>query len=99
MNFGRDSNIFVNNFNILKALFSKKIIEPAYSYDINSLDNIMKNVDLTIKDRYNDASYSLDEKEAKIVIVNGKTGNSINYDEEKITLLRHLKAEIRIPMI
>ena len=41
----------------------------------------MKNVDLTIKDRYNDASYSLDEKEAKNVIVNGKTGNSINYDD------------------
>ena len=88
MNFGRDSNIFVNNFNILKALFSKKIIEPAYSYDINSLDNIMKNVDLTIKDRYNDASYSLDEKEAKIVIVNGKTGNSINYDEEKNNIVK-----------
>lgn len=88
MNFGRDSNIFVNNFNILKALFSKKVIEPAYSYDINSLDNIMKNVDLTIKDRYNDASYSLDEKEAKIVIVNGKTGNSVNYDEEKNNIVK-----------
>lgn len=88
MEYGRNSNLFVNNFKILKAKFSKVEIEPSYSYDGEKLDNVLKNIDLSIKDRFVDDSYSLDEKGAKLVIVNGKTGNSINYDEEKNNVIK-----------
>ena len=88
MEYGRNSNIFVNNFKILKAKFSKVEIEPSYLYDEEELDNVLKNIDLSIKDRFVDDSYSLDEKDAKLVIVNGKTGNSINYDEEKNNVIK-----------
>lgn len=88
MEYGRNSNIFVNNFKILKAKFSKVEIEPSYLYDEEKLDNVLKNIDLSIKDRFVDDSYSLDEKDAKLVIVNGKTGNSINYDEEKNNVIK-----------
>lgn len=89
--FGRDSNIFKNNFNILKAFFSKKEIEPVYTYDNEKLDGVIKNIDLTIRDRYVDDSYSLDEKEGKLVIVNGKTGNAINYNNEKENIIKALE--------
>lgn len=89
--FGRDSNIFKNNFNILKAFFSKKEIEPVYTYDDEKLDGVIKNIDLTIRDRYADDSYSLDEKEGKLIIVNGKTGNAINYNNEKENIIKALE--------
>lgn len=89
--FGRDNNIFKNNFNILKAFFSKKEIEPVYTYNDEKLDGVIKNVDLTIKDRYVDDSYSLDEKEGKLIIVNGKTGNAINYNNEKENVIKALE--------
>ena len=89
--FGRDSNIFKNNFNILKAFFSKKEIEPVYTYDNEKLDGVIKNIDLTIRDRYVDDSYSLDEKEGKLIIVNGKTGNAINYNKEKENIIKVLE--------
>lgn len=89
--FGRDSNIFKNNFNILKAFFSKKEIEPVYTYDNEKLDGVIKNIDLTIRDRYVDDSYSLDEKEGKLIIVNGKTGNAINYNNEKENIIKVLE--------
>lgn len=88
MSYGRDSNVFKNNFNILKAFFSKKEIEPVYAYNNEKFDNVIKNIDLSIKDRYVDDSYSLDEKNGKLIIVNGKTGNSINYDNEKESILK-----------
>lgn len=87
MEFGRDGNIFKNNFSILKAVFSKKEIEPVYTYDNEKLDDMIKTIDLSVKDRYIDDSYSLDEKEGKLVIVTGKTGNAINYDEEKVNII------------
>ena len=89
--FGRDSNIFKNNFNILKAFFSRKEIEPVYTYDNEKLDGVIKNIDLTIRDRYVDDSYSLDEKEGKLIIVNGKTGNAINYNNEKENIIKVLE--------
>ena len=88
MSFGRDSNIFINNFNMLKAMFSKKVIEPIYAYDSEKFENVIKNIDLSIKNRYLDDSYSLDEKNGKLIIVNGKTGNAINYDYEKENILK-----------
>ena len=88
MSFGRDSNLFKNNFNMIKALFSKKVIEPIYAYDNEKFENVIKNIDLSIKDRYVDDSYSLDEKNGKLIIVNGKTGNAINYEYEKENILK-----------
>ena len=87
MSFGRNSNILKNNFDILKAFFSKKELDPAYAYDNEKINDVIKNIDLTIRDRYSDDSYSLDEKDGKLIIVNGKTGNAINYEEEKRNII------------
>ena len=91
MSFGRNSNIFKNNFEIFKATFSKKQIEPVYIYNAEKLDNVIKNIDLSIRNRYVDDSYSLDEKSGKLVIVNGKTGNAIDYNTEKENIINTFK--------
>ena len=91
MGFGRNGNVLKNNFEIIKAFFLKKIIEPEYTVNEEKLDNAIKNIDLSIKDRCVNDSYSLDEKNQKIIIVNGKKGNSFDYETEKENIINCLK--------
>lgn len=91
MGFGRNGNVFKNNLDIIKAFFSKKIIEPEYTVNEEELDNAIKNIDLSIKDRCVNDSYSLDEKNQKLIIVNGKKGNSFDYETEKENIISCLK--------
>ena len=93
MSFGRDGNVISNNFRILKSKFKKVYIEPVYKYDEEKLDDALKNLDLSIKDRFVDDSYSVDEAEAKLIIVKGKTGNTVDYDEAKSLILDSFKSE------
>ena len=94
MGFGRIKNIFANNFDILIALFKPVNVEVSYRYDEAKLDNIIKNIDLTIKNRAVDDSYSIDEGNRKLIITRGKSGNSIDYNLQKEKLLNTFK-EIR----
>lgn len=86
MEFGRNSNLFKNNMDILKAFFSKKDIEVSYKYNEEKLDEICKNIELTLKDRFVDDKYSIDQETNKLIITRGTTGNTINisYEKEKI---------------
>lgn len=91
MNFGRSGNIFKDNFNILIANFKKVYIEPTYLYNEEKLDEIIKNIDLSIKDRLIESKYSIDEANKKLVITIGKSGNGINFDTEKEKILNEIK--------
>lgn len=83
INFGRDKGIILNNFNIFKAIFTKKTIEPEYIYSETNLsiyiDEITKNLDGAVIDD----SYAVDETNHVLIITKGARGNSIN--EEKFT--------------
>lgn len=91
MAFGRTGNIFVDNFNIVKALISKKNIEPEYTYNDEKLNDIIKNADLSIKDRMKDNKISIDEDNKKLVITIGTSGNGIDYEKEKNQIINILK--------
>ncbi len=90
MTFGRNKNIFVNNFEILKAYFSRKDIEVAYKCNEQKLDEICKNIELTLKNRFVDDKYSIDHPNKKLVITRGITGNTINIQDEKDKILEYL---------
>lgn len=83
MDFGRDKNLFKNNIDILKAFFSKKDIEVSYKFNEEKLDEICKNIELTLKDRFVDDKYSIDQETNKLIITRGITGNTINISSEK----------------
>jgi vancomycin resistance protein YoaR len=91
MEFGRSGNILSDNFNILKAFFNKKDISVEYTYNSEKMDNLMKNIDLSLENRFVDDSYSIDTTNNKLVIVNGKSGISIDYDSEKINIITALE--------
>lgn len=87
LEYGRTGNLITDNVNIMKAFFSKVDIEPEYSFSEEKLDEKMINIDLSLKDRVENDKYSLDENTHKLIITRGKTGNSINYEEEKKNII------------
>lgn len=92
--FGRNKNIILNNYEILKAFFSQKEIEPIYKYDNEKLEEICKNVELTIKNRLVDDKYSIDTQNNKLVITRGTTGNTINIEMEKENVIENFSYQV-----
>ena len=91
MNFGRKDNFFIDNIKILSALLFKNEITPEYTYTEEKIDNIVKNIDLTLENRYTDDAYSVDEVKNLLTITRGKTGNSINNDQVKQDIMGIIK--------
>ncbi|MEG2310695.1 MAG: VanW family protein [Clostridia bacterium] len=91
MDFGRTGNILNDNINIIKTLFNPYIVSPVYKYNDEELQAILQNIEITIKDRFVDDTYKLDEKGHKLLIIKGKSGNTIDYYTEKIHIVEALK--------
>ena len=85
--FGRQGNIFKDTFSILGALFSKYNVEPKYLYDIDKLNEILKNIDISLKGRFVEDSYNVDELNKKLIIKRGKSGISLDYTKVKEDIL------------
>lgn len=94
MGFGRTDNIFKNSFIIFKNVFSKKEIKPIYIYDQNKLEDVVKNAELTLKNRFVDDSYNLDTKTNKLIIKKGTSGATINNEIEKNKIFEALSQNI-----
>lgn len=90
MGFGRVDNVLVDNVKVIEALIFNKDIAPEYTYSEEKLDSIIKNVDLTVGDRYSDDAYSVDEVNNLVTITRGKSGNSINSQEVKKDIIKIL---------
>ena len=93
LSFGRDSNVFKNSFNIIKAKFKKVDIDPVYTYDEEKIDGVIKNIELSLKDRFVEDSYSLDDASSKLIITKGKSGNAIDYQEVENALVDTFKTD------
>jgi len=91
MSFGRKDNFIVDNIKILSALIFKNKITPEYTYADEKVDGIIKNIDLTLEDRYIDDEYTLDEVKNLLTITKGKSGNSIDYAKLKYDILSIVK--------
>ena len=78
--FGRNSNIFVNNFKILDVLINGENIELDYKFNEGILESIFNGLDEEWQENFVDNSYYIEGD--KLVIVRGKTG--IIIDKEKL---------------
>ncbi|MEG1009541.1 MAG: VanW family protein, partial [Clostridia bacterium] len=89
--YGRKDNIIIDNIKILKAYFKKVNIELVYNYDDKKLDDIYKNCDLTIDDRYIEDKYSIDEINHNLNIIRGKTGRAIDQNGFNLDIINLFK--------
>ena len=78
-NIGRDSNIFKNNFNVLKTLISNINIEPSFSIDENQLSSSLKDISSKLPDKMIDSSCYIDGN--NLIITKGSSGYSFNVNE------------------
>ena len=75
---GRDGNIFQNNFNILKTMFTKIIIEPTFSIDEEQLTKNLEDISSQLPDAVIQSSYYIED--TNLIITSGNAGNAINID-------------------
>lgn len=77
---GRDSNIFVNNYNILQRKMNPINLDLNVTYNEEALENSLIDISTNIPGLVQEYSYSVEEKE--LIITKGKDG--ITLDKEKI---------------
>lgn len=81
-NIGRSgSNIFVNNFAVLKSLILKNHITPSIKYNSNLLDEKLNTIDKEIPDRVINVNYKIEDN--NLIITSGSDGYRIKRDELK----------------
>lgn len=101
-NIGRDSNIFVNNFNILKTYFAKNNIEIPYEYNSEELDKQVDTLNGQIPGGVIESSYYIDEEKEELVIKKGKAGLEVEPDllkqevENEIKNVENTEKEIEL---
>ena len=90
-NVGRDSNIFIDNFNIIKNYFVKNNIEIPFEYANDELTKQIDTINGQIPGAVVESSYDIDKEESELVITRGKAG--LEVDEE--TLKQEVENEIK----
>lgn len=90
-NIGRDSNIFVNNFNIVKTFFVKNNIEIPYEYNEEELNKQIDTINGQIPGAVIESSYDIDEDKKELVITKGKEGLEVDPELLKQELENEIK--------
>lgn len=90
-NVGRDSNIFVNNFNIIKNFFSKNNIEIPFEYNNEELTKQIDTINGQIPGAVLESSYYIDEDKQELVITKGKAGLEVDPELLKQEVEKEIK--------
>ena len=88
---GRDSNVVVNNFNVLKTFFQKNNSDIVYNYDQEELENQIESINGKIPGAVKESSYYVDKDEKELVITRGEKGIRINPDIVKEEVENEIK--------
>ena len=88
-NVGRNSNIFVNNYNIISTRISKKEIDLPLLFDETLLENKTNDISSKLPDAIIQNSYYIEDEE--LIIVKGTAGNAIKSEEFKESLKKVIK--------
>ncbi len=103
-NIGRNSNLFMNNFNIIKLLFVNNNIEVPVNINEEKLAEFVNNIQANIPGAVEESSYVIEGE--NLIISKGKRGLKVNYDEFKKIIIESERNiakvaidEIQIPVL
>ena len=85
---GRSGNIFENNFQILSLYFYNKNIIPSFSYNEESFQALVNNMNANLPDRTIDSSYYIDGN--NLIITKGIDGVEVDTEALKNSILYYL---------
>lgn len=92
--FGRNSNIFVNNYNILKSIFVKSKFDLVYKFDQKKLDELYDVTISLLNNKVVDDAYEIDEETHELVLIKGSAGDGLDkeqFEKEVLDLLKQNK--------
>lgn len=89
-NYGRSSNVIKNNIDIIYAQIFKKNFELKYKYDVSKLTDVVKEIKESLNNKIVQDSFVINEKEYKLIITRGKSGNTIEEDVVKDKIISGL---------
>lgn len=87
-NFGRNSNIFVNNYEIIKTKMFGKDINLEYTYNEELLDEKLEDIRLKVPEPVVEPDYCIEDD--KLIITKGTAGNSIDKEEVKQKIIAEI---------
>ncbi len=99
---GRQSNIFSNNYAIIKSMIWGKDINLGYTYNEELLTKMLNDMSSKVPNAVVEANYSIEDD--KLIITKGKIGNSIDKEQLKSKiideiLINNTNTEINIELI
>ena len=103
INVGKDSNIFINNYNILMALIGKKNIDVNVTINEDATKKVIEDISTNIPGAMIEPSYYIEND--KMIITKGKSGiqidteNLINKIKENLEDINSNQEYIDIPVI
>lgn len=91
--YGRKKGIILNNYNILKALFSKVNLDYEYEYSEEKLEQVIELLSTSIEGKVVDDKYELDESKNVILLTKGKEGIGVDKEDLKEKILSALERQ------
>ena len=99
---GRNGNIFQNNFAILNAMINSKNFIPDFSFNSDSFDNSISQMNSNFADGIVEPSYDISGN--NLIIKSGKNGNIVDSDKikslfvDKLTVVPYNTDSIDVPV-
>lgn len=87
-NSGRNSNIFVNNYEIIKTKMFGKDINLEYTYNEELLDEKLEDIRLKVPEPVVEPDYCIEDD--KLIITKGTAGNSIDKEQVKQKIIAEI---------
>lgn len=88
---GREKNIFVNNFEILKSKLLGTNIELSFKYNEELLNNVAQDIKNKVPEAVTEATYCIEDEE--LIITRGTKGNTIDENELKNKILQTINLD------
>ena len=101
--YGKDGNIFQNNYHIFTAMVDGLILTPTYTLNEESLSKILTNISAELPDAIVESSYYIDGN--TLIITKGSSGSVINIGsttnsiKSKLTDLSYINETIPIDVV
>ena len=101
--YGKDGNIFQNNYHVFTAMVDGLILTPTYTLNEESLSKILTNISAELPDAIVESSYYIDGN--TLIITKGSSGSVINISsttnsiKSKLTDLSYINETIPIDVV
>lgn len=102
-NYGKEGNIFQNNYQIFTTMINGLVLTPTYTLNEESLSKILTNISTELPDAIVESSYYIDGN--TLIITKGSSGSVVNINsttnniKSKLTDLSYINETIPIDVV